>query len=121
MRSAPNPRLRFKLAYSVVCVLVLAGCQPESVRQEKQLRRQLVHELRNHSYVAAAPIARQLLQRKPHDERLWRQLVQAQLGLHDLEGAKKPVQRWRSIIPSSSIRADEFEGDLSWEEHKYQA
>jgi tetratricopeptide (TPR) repeat protein len=100
--------------------LLLPGCQPESVRQEKTLRRQLVHELRNHSYATAAPIARQLLQRKPRDERIWKQLVQAQIGLHDLDGAKQSLQRWRSVIPSTSIRADEFQGDIAREEHDYQ-
>jgi len=78
--------------------LLTTACQPESVRQEKALRRQLIHEMRNHSYVAAAPIARQLLQRKPHDERLWKQLMQAQMGLHDLDGAKDTLQRWRTEI-----------------------
>ncbi|HEY4283330.1 MAG TPA: tetratricopeptide repeat protein, partial [Chthoniobacterales bacterium] len=105
----------------ILAGLILAGCQPESVRQEKALRRQLVHELRNHSYAAAAPIARQLLQRKPRDERLWKHLVHAQMGLHDLDGAKDSLQRWRRAISSPSSRAAEFQGDLAKEEHDYPA
>ena len=106
-------------ASALICGLWLSACQPESVRQEKQLRRQLAHELHNHSYAAAAPIARQLLQRKPRDERLRKQLVQAQLGLHDIEAAKESLQRWHNAIPSGSVRADEFAGDIAWEEHNY--
>src|SRR3954466_5218287 len=105
---------------AVFGVLWLSGCQPESVRQERNLRRQLSHELHNHSFATAAPIARQLLQRKPRDERLWKQLVQAQLGLQDLDGAKQTLQRWRSALPSASIRAEEFQGDVAREERNYQ-
>ena len=101
--------------------LLLSGCEKESVRQEKAQRRQLIHELQNHSYAAAAPIARQLLQRKPHDERLWKQLLQAQLGLHDLEGAKQSLDRWRTAIPKHSIRMDEFQGDIATEEKNHAA
>src|SRR5215212_2435111 len=97
----------------------LFGCQPESVRQEKALRRQLVHELRNHSYASAAPIARQLLQRKPADERLWKQLVHAQIGLQDFDGAKQSLQRWRTAVPKPSVRASEFEGDIARDERDY--
>jgi tetratricopeptide (TPR) repeat protein len=114
-------RNRFAWIAALVASLWLAGCQPESVRQEKNLRRQLAHELRNHSYATAAPIARQLLQRKPRDERLWKQLLQAQLGLHDLEGARETLQRWRSAVPSPSIRAEEFQGDIAREERDYSA
>jgi|1185.fasta_scaffold03754_2 tetratricopeptide (TPR) repeat protein len=106
---------------AVFGVLWLSGCQPESVRQERNLRRQLSHELHNHSFATAAPIARQLLQRKPRDERLWKQLIQAQLGLHDLEGARESLQRWHTTIPSPSIRAEEFHGDIAHEEHDYPA
>ena len=114
-----SPSQHFQLLIS--CSLLLAACQPESVRQEKTLRRQLVHELHNHSYAAAAPIARQLLRRKPRDERIWKQLVQAEMGLHDLEGAKDSLQRWRSTTSPPSIRATEFEGDVAREEHNYPA
>ena len=89
------------------------------MRQEKAQRRQLSHELHNHSYATAAPIARQLLQRKPHDERIWKQLLQAQLGLHDLEGAKQSLERWRSTIPKHSIRVEEFQGDIAREEKNH--
>src|SRR5437762_2746580 len=119
-KSRGRGRLILLSASVLVGGLLVSACQPESVRQEKRLRRQLVHEIRNHSYAAAAPIARQLLQRKPRDERLWKQLVQAQLGLQDLEGAKQSLQRWRNAIPSTSVRADEFEGDIAREEHNYQ-
>lgn len=112
---------RFHTCRWLALGLVLGACQPESVRQEKELRRQLVHELRHHSYAAATPIARQLLQRKPRDERLWKQLLQAELGLHDLDGAKQSLQRWRTTISPPSPRAEEFQGDIDREEHNYQA
>ena len=116
-----RPNVVFLNASALVCAVLLTGCQPENVRQEKKLRRELALELRNHSYATAAPIARQLLQRRPNDERLWKQLVKAQLGLHDLEGARQSLQRWRSAIHSPSVRADELEGDVAREEHNYPA
>ena len=105
----------------IACSWILSGCEMESTRQEKAQRRQLIHELQNHSYAAAAPIARQLLQRKPHDERIWKQLVHAQLGLHDLEGAKQSLERWRKTIPKPSIRTEEFQGDVAAEERNHAA
>jgi tetratricopeptide (TPR) repeat protein len=77
--------------------------------------------MRNHSYVTAVPIARQLLQRKPQNERIWKQLVQAQVGLHDMDGARESLQRWGGTIAKPSIRAEEFKGDIAGEEHNYQA
>jgi tetratricopeptide (TPR) repeat protein len=97
-------------------VIALAACQPESARQEKTTRHQLAHEMRNHSYVTAAPLARQLLQRHPREERIWRQLVQSQLGLHDLDGAKDSLRQWRAAVASPSLRFDEFQGDIAREE-----
>jgi tetratricopeptide (TPR) repeat protein len=118
---APFARNQFFWFPAVMTCLLLSGCQPESVRQERNLRRQLSHELHNHSFATAAPIARQLLQKRPRDERLWKQLVQAQLGLHDLDGARESLQHWRAAIPSPSIRAEEFHGDIVREEHDYPA
>ncbi|HJT82194.1 MAG TPA: tetratricopeptide repeat protein [Chthoniobacterales bacterium] len=105
----------------IIWSLVLSGCEKESVRVEKAQRRQLAHELQNHSYAAAAPIARQLLQRKPHDERIWKQLLHAQLGLHDLEGAKQSLERWRTAVPKHSIRLEEFQGDIARDEKNHPA
>ena len=97
----------------------LVACQPESVRQEKVLRRQVVHELRNRSYVTAAPLARQLTQRAPQDQRAWKYLLQAQLGLHDTDGARQTLSQWRKTVASPNARADEFEGDIFREEHNF--
>src|SRR5205085_8965837 len=43
------------------------------------------------------------------------------LGLHDLDAAKETLQRWRSTIGTASVRADEFDGDIAREEHRYEA
>jgi tetratricopeptide (TPR) repeat protein len=102
----------------LVACLAAVSCQPESVRQEKNTRRQLAHEMRNHSYVSAAPLARQLLQRNSRDERIWKQLVRAQIGLHDLDGAKDSLRQWHAAVASPSPRFDEFQGDIAWEERE---
>jgi tetratricopeptide (TPR) repeat protein len=62
-----------------------------------------------------------LLQRKPHDERVWKQLLHAQLGLHDLEGARQSLDRWRSTIPKPSFKLEEFQGDVASEERNFDA
>ncbi|MEY2438921.1 MAG: hypothetical protein QOI34_306 [Verrucomicrobiota bacterium] len=107
------------LPLGLAAFLLLLGCQPESVRQEKALRRQIVHELRQHSYVTAVPLARQLLQRAPRQERPRKQLVRAQIGLHDLEAAKQSLLEWRKAIASPSPRWNEYEGDIAREEHDF--
>jgi tetratricopeptide (TPR) repeat protein len=99
----------------VAFALALSACQPRSVREEKALRRQLAHELRHHSYQSAVPLARQLIQRHPQDESAWKHLVQAQLGLHDLDGAKQTLADWRKTSPSP--RVDEYAGDVARDEH----
>jgi tetratricopeptide (TPR) repeat protein len=101
--------------------LLFGACEPEKARQQKALRRQVTHELRQHSYVTAAPLARQLLQRTPRDERVRKQLVHALIGLHDLDGAKESLSEWRKAVASPSPRADEFEGDIAREEHDFPA
>jgi len=45
--------------------------------------------------------------------------MQAQMGLHDLDGAKDTLQRWRSTVKSPSLRADEFQGDIAREERDH--
>ncbi len=97
------------------CLLVAAfliGCQPENVREEKALRRQLSHEMRHHSYESAIPLARKLLRVAPQDDKIWQILVQAQIGLHDFDGARISLGDWRSTTRAPSGRPDEFEGDI---------
>jgi tetratricopeptide (TPR) repeat protein len=102
-------------------LVLLAACQPESARQEKALRRQIAHELQNHSYVSAAPLARQLVQRAPQDERAWKYLLQAEVGLHDLEGARQSLGEWRKTVKSPSLKAEDYEGDIAREGHQFAA
>ncbi len=97
--------------------LAIVGCQPENVREEKALRRQLTHEMRNHSFESAAPIARHLIQLQPQDSRIWRRLVEAQMALHDFEGAKQTLADWRETVKPAPMRTEEFEGDIAYEEH----
>ena len=104
--------------FLLLLFLLAAGCEPESVRQEKELRRQVVHELRHHAYANAAALARQLVQRAPRDERGWKQLVRAQIRLHDLEGAKQSLADWRRAVKAPSARRTEFEGDIAREEQQ---
>ena len=107
--------------FLLLLFLLAAGCEPESVRQEKELRRQVVHELRHHAYANAAALARQLVQRAPRDERGWKQLVRAQIRLHDLEGAKQSLADWRRAVEAPSARRTEFEGDIAREEQQSSA
>jgi tetratricopeptide (TPR) repeat protein len=96
--------------------LAASGCQPENVRQEKALRRQLAHEMHHRSYATAVPIARQLLKIQPQDNALWKRLMQSQIGLHDLEGAKQTLVEWRERVQLVPAVADEYEGDIARQE-----
>src|ERR1700738_3351278 len=78
----------------VIFAISLSACQPTNVREEKALRRQLANELHHHAYQSAVPLARQLIQRQPKDNSAWKRLVQAQIGLHDFDGAKQSVTDW---------------------------
>lgn len=95
---------------------ILFSCQPENVREEKAIRRQLAHEMRHHSYESAIPLARRILRIAPQDQKVWRQLVQAQLGLHDLDGARVTLSDWRATAHPLLGRIEEFEGDILREE-----
>jgi tetratricopeptide (TPR) repeat protein len=97
--------------------IAFAGCTPQNVREEKALRSQLGHELSHHSYESAIPLARRVIRMAPQDNRTWRKLVQAQIGLHDFEGAKQTLTDWRATVQPLSPRVDEFEGDIAHEEH----
>jgi tetratricopeptide (TPR) repeat protein len=99
--------------YIAAVAIALAGCDPQDVREEKALRRQLSHELHQHAYQSAVPLARQLVQRKPQDNNGWKRLVQAQIGLHDFDGAKQSVAEWRKTVQPAPPRTDEFEGDIA--------
>lgn len=93
--------------------IFLAGCQPENVREEKALRRELAKEVRNHSYETAVPIARQLVRKQPQDGRTWKRLLQAQLGLRDFDGAKQTLLDWRTTVQPAPTHTDEYEGDIA--------
>ena len=75
----------------VLFAIALSACEPADVREEKVLRRQLANELHHHAYQSAVALARQLVQRQPKDNNAWKRLVQAQIGLHDYDGAKQSV------------------------------
>jgi tetratricopeptide (TPR) repeat protein len=111
------PSRRYGAASNYICIaavaLTLAACQPSDVREEKALRRQLANELHHHSYQSAVPLARQLLQRQPKDNSAWKRLVQAQIGLHDFDGAKQSLADWRKAVQPPPHRADEYEGDIA--------
>ncbi len=104
------------LAAGLVLLAVLCSCQPQNVRDEKALRAQLTHEMLHHSYESAVPLARSLIRRAPQDRKIWKRLVQAQIGLHDFDGARVSLSDWRATVQPLSARVDEFEGDIRSEE-----
>jgi tetratricopeptide (TPR) repeat protein len=112
-------RLRGDLTVAVAVVAALCSCQPQSVREEKALRAQLSHELRHHSYESAIPLARRVIRIAPQDKRAWKKLVAAQIGLHDLDGAKQTLAEWRRTVRPLSSRVDELEGDIAREESDF--
>jgi tetratricopeptide (TPR) repeat protein len=97
-------------------IFLLFSCQPQNGSEEKTLRTQLAHEMRHHSYQSAVPLARRVLRIAPQDQKVWKRLVQAQIGLHDLDGARVTLGDWRAQVRPLSARVDEFEGDISREE-----
>ena len=104
---------------ALLALATLLSCQPENVREEKAIRRQLAHEMRHHSYESAIPLARRVLHSAPQDQKVWRQLVQAQLGLHDLDGARVTLSDWRATAQPLLFRIEEFEGDILREEGNF--
>jgi tetratricopeptide (TPR) repeat protein len=112
-------RLRGDLTVAVAVVAALCSCQPQSVREEKALRAQLTHELRHRSYESAIPLARRVIRIAPQDKRAWKKLVAAQIGLHDLDGAKQTLAEWRRTVRPLSSRVDELEGDIAREESDF--
>lgn len=101
---------------TAAATLLLFSCQPQNVREEKALRTELAHEMRHHSYESAVPLARRVIRIAPQDQRIWKRLVQAQIGLHDLDGARITLSDWRARVRPLSGRVDEFEGDIAREE-----
>ena len=102
--------------FAPAMLLLFASCQPQNVREEKAMRRQLGHEMRHHSYESAIPLARRLIRIAPQDQKLWQSLVQAQIGLHDFDGARVSLGDWRAAVHPVSGHADELEGDILQEE-----
>jgi tetratricopeptide (TPR) repeat protein len=72
--------------------------------------------MRHHSYESAVPLARRVIRIAPQDQRIWKRLVQAQIGLHDLDDARVTLSDWRARVRPLSGRVDEFEGDIAREE-----
>ncbi len=107
-----------KWVFAPVMLLLFASCQPQNVREEKAMRRELAHEMHHQSYESAIPLARRLIRIAPQDQKLWQSLVQAQIGLHDFDGARVSLGDWRAAVHPVSGRADEFEGDILREEGK---
>ncbi len=100
----------------LLAALLLLSCQPQNIREEKALRRQLNHEMRHHSFESAIPLARKLIRMAPQDEKVWGVLVQAQIGLHDFDAARVSLGDWRVAIRKPSGKADELEGDILYAE-----
>jgi tetratricopeptide (TPR) repeat protein len=94
----------------------LLSCQPKNMSEEKTLRLQLAHEMHHRSYESAIPLARRILRLAPHDHKTWKRLVQAQIGLHDFDGARVSLSDWRVAVQPLSPRIDEFEGDILLQE-----
>src|SRR3954447_15658686 len=112
----PGRAILKRVATLAATAILLAACQPQNVREEKAMRRQLSHEMRHHAYESAVPLARRLIRIAPQDQKLWQSLVQAQIGLHDFDGARVSLGDWRTTVHPVSARADEFEGDIHFEE-----
>jgi tetratricopeptide (TPR) repeat protein len=112
-------KLQLRGQVFALCILlsILTGCKKQSSREGKTLRMQLAHELRQHSYDAALPIARRLVQLNPHDYNAWKRLAQTELRLHDLDGLSRTLEEWRKTVPTPPPRIIEFEGDLANEKH----
>lgn len=112
-------RISAALVMCALASMTLSGCEPEKVREEKLLRRELAHEMRSHSYESAAPLARRLIELHPRDHLAWKRLVKAQIGLHDLDGAKETLADWRRKVQPAPPKIDEYEGDIAHETRNF--
>jgi tetratricopeptide (TPR) repeat protein len=106
---------RAHIFLACLLLLVLAGCKKQPPREEKALRMQLARDVRHHSYEAALPIARRLIELTPQDNKAWTRLAQVQLRLHDLDGLTKTLVEWRKAVAAPPPRLTEYEGDLAHE------
>jgi tetratricopeptide (TPR) repeat protein len=104
-----------RVFWSCLILAVLCGCKKSAPTEEKTLRTKLAYELRHHSYEQALPVARRLLEIAPQDNGVWKRLVQAQIALHDLDGAADTLGQWHKIVRSPTTRLEEYEGDLARE------
>jgi len=100
-----------------VVALTLSGCNRAASNEQKALRIELSHALREHSYGKAAELARRILKLNPQDNGCWDRLVQAQFGLRDPAGVKQALEEWRRTVSKPSPNLDVYAGDLAFEQH----
>ena len=103
----------------LVCLVALVGCESEKTREVKMVRKLLAREMRSHSYESAAPLARRLVQLTPADNVAWKRLVQSQIRLHDLDGARKTLADWRTTSKTPLPKMDECDGDIAHAEQDF--
>ena len=95
---------------TLLCVMALLlpiGCRRAISNGEKQIRADLRRALSEHSYQTATVLARRVIQFAPRDNGAWERLVQAQLGLKDLAGAKQSLLEWGKAVPRPSAKFHE--------------
>ncbi len=97
----------------LLLLALLSSCHRNISSEERNLRNELRRDLRAHSYAAAIPLARRVLQFAPHDNGAWARLAQAQAGLDDQTGLRQTLTDWRGAVKRTSAKFDEYRGDLA--------
>lgn len=111
-----RPLLILSALLCVMALLLPIGCRRTVSNNEKQIRADLRRALSEHSYQTATVLARRVIQFAPQDNGAWERLVQAQLGVKDLAGAKQSLLEWGKAVWRPSAKFHEYSGDIALKE-----
>jgi tetratricopeptide (TPR) repeat protein len=93
--------------------LMQTSCNRPLPPEEKAVRAELRHALREHSYEQAVELATRVVRTAPRENGAWERLVRAQIGTGDLAAAKQTLSDWRKAVRRTSPKFDELTGDIA--------
>jgi tetratricopeptide (TPR) repeat protein len=104
------------LVATLVLLGGISGCRRGLSDAEKATRAELRQALREGAYERAVVLAQQVLDAHPKENGAWQRLVQAQIGLGNLDAARKSLSSWRAAVRNPSAKYDELTGDVAAKE-----
>ncbi|MGH8163871.1 MAG: tetratricopeptide repeat protein, partial [Rhodanobacteraceae bacterium] len=105
---------RFRpLFFLCLGALFLSSCHRTISPDERTARAKLRRALRERSFAAAIPLARDVLRAAPKDNGAWARLAEAEVGLADWTGLRQTLAHWPRAVSRTSAKFDEYRGDLA--------